>query len=86
MWLLEAPVRKMILQMHTIVLESVKPGMDSECESTLARRARTGRAPVVPGKVFPRLSVAPRVGVKDSHSSVWPFEWSVMHSRGILGF
>ena len=37
-------------------------------ESTLARRA--------PGKIFPRFGVAPRVGVKDSHTSVWPLEWS----------
>ena len=36
------------------------------------------------GKVFPRFGVAPRVGVKDSHSSVWPLEWSVTHKRGIL--
>ena len=37
-----------------------------------------------PGKVFPRFGVAPRVGVRDSHSSVWPLEWSVTHKRGIL--
>ena len=35
-----------------------------------------------PGKVYPRVGVAPRVGDKDS--SVWPFEWSVTHKRGIL--
>ena len=37
-----------------------------------------------PGKVFPRFGVALRVGVKDSHSSVWPLEWSVTPKRGIL--
>ena len=39
-----------------------------------------------PSKVFPHFGVAPRVGVKDSHSSVWPLEWSVTHKRGILRF
>ena len=42
--------------------------------------------PGAPGKVFPRFGVAPRVGVNDSHSSVWPLEWSVMHLSGILDF
>ena len=37
-----------------------------------------------PGKVFPCFGVAPGVGVKDSHSSVWPLEWSVTHKRGIV--
>ena len=41
-------------------------------------------APGVPGKVFPRFGVAPQVGVKDSHTSVWPLEWSITHKRGIL--
>ena len=42
------------------------------------------RAPGAPGKVLPRFGVAPRVGVQDSHASVWPLEWSVTHERGIL--
>ena len=33
LWLLEAPVRNMILQMHKSVLESANPRMDSECAS-----------------------------------------------------
>ena len=41
-------------------------------------------APGALGKIFPRFGVAPRVGVKDSYSSVWPLEWSVTHKRGIL--
>ena len=41
-------------------------------------------APGAPGKVFPRFGVAPGVGVKDSHSWVWPLEWSVTRKRGIL--
>jgi len=53
-------------------------------ESMLACQARAGHAPGAPGKVFPRFGVAPRVGVKDSHSSVWPLEWSVTHKKGIL--
>ena len=35
-------------------------------------------------KGFPRFGVAPRVGVKDSHSSVWPLERSVTHKRGFF--
>ena len=37
-----------------------------------------------PGKVFPRFGLAPRVGVEECHSSVWPLEWSITHKRGIL--
>ena len=33
---------------------------------------------------FHTLWCGPRVGVKDSHSSVWLLEWSVTHKRGIL--
>ena len=43
-----------------------------------------GSAPGAPGKVFPRFGLAPRVGVKESHSSVWPLEWCITHKRGIL--
>ena len=48
------------------------------------RNARFREYVSAPGKVFPRFGVAPRVGVKDSHSLVWPLEWSVTHKRGIL--
>ena len=47
-------------------------------------RWRAWHAPGAPGKVFPRFGVAPQVGVKDSHSSAWPLEWSVTHKMGIL--
>ena len=34
-------------------------------------RWRAGHAP---GKIFPRFDVAPRIGVNNSHYSVWPLE------------
>ena len=30
--------------------------------------------------------VVPRVGVEDSHSSLWPLEWSITHKRGFVDF
>ena len=67
------------MQLH---LHPPKAVYMKDIESTLARWARAS----APGKVFPCFGVAPRVGVKDSHSSVWPPEWSVTHQRGILSF
>ena len=54
-------------------------GLSAFCMGGYSSRVRQ-RAGHAPDKIFPRFGVAPRVGVKDPHSS----EWSVTRKKGIV--